>query len=71
MLSCVQGSSSSVCTCLSMLWNVLALAWVMEALDAHLLRGSQSSPPRGGGLPHPLYRDPGSPESRSDQRREV
>ena len=55
-LSCVQASSSSsVCACPSMLWNVPALAWVVEALDARLLRGSWSSPPCGGELPHPLH----------------
>ena len=71
-LSCVQASSSSsVHACLSMLWNVLALAWVVEASDAHLLRRSWSSPSRRGELPRPLHRDPGSPESQSDQRREV
>ena len=38
-LACVQvSSSSSVCTCPSMLWNVPALTWVAEALDAHPLR---------------------------------
>ena len=71
MLSCVQVSYSSVRACPSMLWNVLALAWVAEALDAHPLRGSWSSPPHGGELPCTPYRDPGSLESWSDQRREV
>ena len=71
MLSCVRVSSSSVHACPSMLWNVPALAWVAEALDAHPPRGSRSSRPCGGELPRPLYRDPGSPESRSDQTREV
>ena len=55
-IHCVQVSSpSSVHTCPSMLWNVPALAWVAEVLDAHLLRGSRSSPPRRGELPHPLH----------------
>ena len=54
-LSCVQASSSSVRACLSMLWNVLALAWVAEVLVARPLRGSQSSPPHGGELPHPPH----------------
>ena len=71
-LSCVQvSSSSSVCTCSSMLWNMPALAWVAQALDVHPLRRSWSSPPCGGELPCPLHWDPGSPESRSDWRREV
>ena len=43
---------------------------IPEALDACLLRGSQSSP-HGGGLPHPPHQDPGSPEPQSDQRWEV
>ena len=55
MLSCLQASSSSsVHACPSMLWNVPALAWVVEALDTHLLRGSRSSPPHGE-LLHPLH----------------
>ena len=70
-LSCVQVSFSSMSACSSMIWNVPALAWVAEALDARPLRGSWSSPPRRGELLHPLYQDPGSLESRSDQRREV
>ena len=41
---------------------------IPEALDMHPLRGSQSSPPHRGGLPHPLHQDPGSPESQSDWR---
>ena len=44
---------------------------IAEALDAHPLRGSQSSPPRRGGLLHPPHRDPGSSESQSDRRWEV
>ena len=35
-------------------------AAIAEALDAHLLRGSQSSPPHRGGLPCPPHQDPGS-----------
>ena len=71
-LSCVQvSSSSSVCACLSMLWNVLALAWVAEVLDMCPLSRSRSSPPHGGELPCPLHQDPGSPESQSDWRREM
>ena len=71
-LSCVQASSSSsVCAFLSMLWNVPALAWIAEVLDMHPLRGSRSSPPCRGELLRPPYQDPGSPESWSDQRREV
>ena len=46
-------------------------ATIAEALDARPLRGSQSSPPCGGGLPRPLHQDPGSLESQSDWRWEV
>ena len=41
---------------------------IAKALDVRPLRGSQSSLPHGGGLPHPMHQDPGSPESQSDWR---
>ena len=51
--------------------HLLMTTAIAEALDAHPLRGRQSSPPCRGGLPCPPHQDPGSPESQSDQRWEV
>ena len=44
---------------------------IPEVLDTRPLRGSQSFPPHGGGLLHPLHQGPGSLESQSERWWEV